>query len=193
MTPASLTLLSLAMSTDAFAASIGRGAGSGGRPRFLNALRTGAIFGAIEGITPIIGWLAGAAAVHLVSRWDHWIAFVLLVGLGARMVYAGMGKAEGCEEDAPRQSLPMVMLAAVATSIDALVVGVSLAFVDIHIAVAATAIGTATMVMVTLGIMLGCALGQVVGKRAEILGGLVLIAIGAGTLYQHLGADALTG
>lgn len=190
MTPASLTLLSLAMSTDAFAASIGRGAGSG-RPHFFNALRTGAIFGLIEGMTPVIGWLAGAAAVHLVSRWDHWIAFVLLVGLGVRMVHAGMRRADDGHQPGPRQSLPMVMLAAVATSIDALVVGVSLAFVDINIAVAATAIGTATMVMVTLGVLLGCVLGRVVGRRAEMLGGVVLIIIGAGILYQYLHAESL--
>lgn len=183
--PISLIFLALAMSTDAFAAAIGKGA-SLHKPRFREALRTGLIFGIIETITPVIGWGIGQVATQYVERWDHWIAFTLLVLLGLHMVYNGL-KHEEAEEEKPNQhSFLILAVTAFATSIDALAVGVGLAFVDVNILVAALAIGTATTVMVTAGVMLGRVLGNVVGKRAEIIGGIVLMLVGATILYEHL-------
>lgn len=184
MRPAALAFLALAMSTDAFAAALGKGAG-GARPKFSDALRTGLLFGTIEGITPIIGWGLGLAAARMISQWDHWIAFVLLVGLGVRMIYAGMTQNDD-PSPSPRQPIGMLMLTALATSIDALVIGISLAFVDINIALAALAIGVTTMIMVTTGMMLGRVLGSVIGQRAEIVGGVLLMALGGAILYEHL-------
>lgn len=187
MNPISLILLALAMSTDAFAAAIGKGA-SLHKPRFIEALRTGLIFGVIEGITPLIGWLIGQAATSYVQNWDHWIAFTLLVVLGVHMIYNGL-KHEEAEEEKPNQhSFLILAVTAFATSIDALAVGVGLAFVNVNILVAAAAIGVATTVMVTIGVMLGRVLGTVVGKRAEIIGGIVLMLVGATILYEHLSA-----
>lgn len=183
--PISLIFLALAMSTDAFAAAIGKGA-SLNKPRFREALRTGLIFGIIETITPVIGWGIGQVATQYVERWDHWIAFTLLLLLGLHMVYNGL-KHEEAEEEKPNQhSFLILAVTAFATSIDALAVGVGLAFVDVNILVAALAIGTATTVMVTAGVMLGRVLGNVVGKRAEIIGGIVLMLVGATILYEHL-------
>jgi putative Mn2+ efflux pump MntP len=185
--PISLILLALAMSTDAFAAAIGKGA-SLHKPRLIEALRTGIIFGVIEGITPLIGWLIGQAATSYVKNWDHWIAFTLLVVLGVHMIYNGL-KHEDAEEEKPNQhSFLILAVTAFATSIDALAVGVGLAFVNVNILVAAAAIGVATTVMVTIGVMLGRVLGTVVGKRAEIIGGVVLMLVGATILYEHLSA-----
>jgi putative Mn2+ efflux pump MntP len=185
--PISLILLALAMSTDAFAAAIGKGA-SLHKPRFIEALRTGLIFGVIEGITPLIGWGIGQAATSYVKNWDHWIAFTLLVVLGVHMIYNGL-KHEDAEEEKPNQhSFLILAVTAFATSIDALAVGVGLAFVNVNILVAAAAIGVATTVMVTIGVMLGRVLGTVVGKRAEIIGGIVLMLVGATILYEHLSA-----
>ncbi|WPO98056.1 manganese efflux pump MntP [Pseudomonas sp. HR96] len=187
MNPISLVLLALAMSTDAFAAAIGKGS-SLHKPRLSEALRTGLIFGVIEAITPLIGWLIGQAATRWVANWDHWIAFTLLLVLGLHMIYNGL-KADEAEEEKPsRHSFLMLAVTAFATSIDALAVGVGLAFVDVNILIAAAAIGLATMTMVTLGVMLGRVLGTVVGKRAEILGGVVLMLVGATILYEHLSA-----
>ena len=187
MNPISLFFLALAMSTDAFAAAIGKGA-SLHKPRFIEALRTGLIFGVIEGITPLIGWAIGQAATSYVENWDHWIAFTLLVVLGVHMIYNGL-KHEDEEEEKPNQhSFLILAVTAFATSIDALAVGVGLAFVDVNILVAAAAIGVATTVMVTIGVMLGRVLGTVVGKRAEIIGGIVLMLVGATILYEHLSA-----
>lgn len=187
MNPISLILVALAMSTDAFAAAIGKGS-SLHRPRLTEALRTGLIFGVIEGITPIVGWGVGQVASRFVENWDHWIAFVLLLGLGLHMIYNGFRHDDEESEKPDRHSFLILAVTAFATSIDALAVGVGLAFVDVNILVAAAAIGIATMVMVTLGVMLGRVLGTVVGKRAEIVGGIVLMMVGATILYEHLSA-----
>lgn len=187
MNPISLVFLAFAMSTDAFAAAIGKGS-SLHKPRLAEALRTGLIFGVIEAITPVIGWLLGQAASQYVEQWDHWIAFALLLLLGAHMVHAGLKPDVEEEEKQSQHAFWILVVTAVATSIDALAVGIGLAFVDVNIWVAAAAIGLATMTMVTIGTMLGRALGSAVGKRAEIIGGIVLMLVGATILYEHLTA-----
>lgn len=187
MNPASIALLALAMSTDAFAAAVAKGAVLH-RPHLREALRTGMIFGVIEALTPVAGWALGVAAAKYVRAWDHWIAFVLLVVLGARMILAGLQPPEDEEDKAKRHSFWILATTGLATSIDAMAVGVGLAFLNVEILPIAAAIGLATFFMVTIGVMLGRVLGRLAGKRAEILGGLVLLGIGAAILVEHLGA-----
>jgi len=177
--------IALAMSTDAFAVAIGKGAALR-RPHLKEALRTGAIFGVIEGLTPLVGWALGHVAAPYVEAWDHWIAFTLLGLLGLRMMREGLGKGDDDEDDKPsKHSFWLLAITGFATSIDAMVVGASLAFLDANIFTTAGAIGLATFVMVTLGVMLGRGLGRIVGKRAEVAGGLVLVVIGCLILYEH--------
>ena len=188
MNLASTALLSLAMSTDAFAAAIGKGTALQ-NPRWREALRTGLIFGSIEATTPVIGWGLGLAAASYVAAWDHWIAFVLLGVLGVRMILAGLNGADDEDEGKPdRHSFWLLAVTGLATSIDAMAVGVGLAFLDERILPIAAAIGATTFVMVTAGVMLGRVLGNIAGKRAEIVGGVLLIGIGTAILYQHLHA-----
>lgn len=189
MTLFSIVLLGLAMATDAFAAALGKGAGMV-RPRWSEALRIGLIFGVVEALTPVIGWLLGSAAAQYIEAWDHWIAFGLLVGLGLHMIYKAVSGAEDIEASpsTANGSLLVVALAGLATSIDAMAVGVGLAFVEVNIAVVAVVIGLCTFTLVTLGVMAGRFLGTLIGRHAEIAGGLVLIAVGAWILYDHLGA-----
>ena len=190
MHPISIFLLGIAMSTNAFAVAVGKGAAMH-KPRFPEALRAGVIFGTIEGLTPVIGWLLGLAAAKYITEWDHWVAFTLLGLLGLHMIYAGLKpESEGAATDAAKRRHGFWSLAAtgLATSIDAMAVGVGLAFLDVNIGVVALVIGLTTLVMVTLGIMLGRILGSLAGKRAEIIGGFMLIAIGAAILYEHLSA-----
>lgn len=193
---ASTALLALAMSADAFAAAIGKGSALHD-PRWREALRTGLIFGVIEGTTPIIGWLLGSVAVDAVSSWDHWIAFGLLAVLGIRMILAGLdGDEHACGAELPqrvRHSFWILAITGFATSIDALAVGVGLAFLEIDIVPVAFAIGVTTLTMVALGVMLGRILGTVAGRKAEVIGGLILLGIGAGILYEHLGAEWTPG
>lgn len=181
----SILLIAFAMSTDAFAVAISKGVAMA-RPTLPQALRIGLIFGAIEALTPVIGWLLGSVASRAISEWDHWIAFGLLMILGLRMVYAGCRADKDEQPSLTPPTLPMLSLAAFATSIDAMAVGVSFAFVDVNILVAAVAIGCATLLMVTVGVMLGRVLGQLVGQRAEVIGGVILIVIGNVILFQHL-------
>ncbi|ROS16340.1 putative Mn2+ efflux pump MntP [Raoultella sp. BIGb0399] len=178
-------LLAFGMSMDAFAASIGKGA-TLHKPKFSEALRTGLIFGAIETLTPLVGWGMGMLASQFVLEWNHWIAFALLIFLGGRMVIEGFraGDSEVCE--APlRHGFWLLVVTAFATSLDAMAVGVGLAFLQVNIIATALAIGCATLIMSTLGIMVGRFIGPLLGKRAEILGGIVLIGIGSEILWSH--------
>ncbi|MCE9657747.1 MAG: manganese efflux pump MntP [Burkholderiales bacterium] len=183
----STVLLALAMSTDAFAAAVAKGAALH-RPHWREAIRTGLIFGSIEALTPLVGWALGSLASGYVEAWDHWIAFGLLGVLGLKMIHSGLQAQETPVEERPtRHPFWMLALTGLATSIDAMAVGVGLAFLDVAIVPVAAAIGVATFVMVTAGIMLGRVLGAIAGKRAEIVGGIGLIGIGAAILYEHLG------
>jgi putative Mn2+ efflux pump MntP len=190
MSPISIVLLGLAMSTDAFAAALGKGAGML-RPRWPEALRIGLIFGVVEGLTPIVGWLLGSAASRHIEQWDHWIAFGMLGALGLHMIYKAVtdeADAEGSVAGQGRAGMWSLALTGLATSIDAMAVGVGLAFVDVNILVVAVVIALCTFTMVTLGIMAGRALGTLIGKRAEMVGGVILILVGATILYEHLHA-----
>lgn len=187
----SIVFLGFAMATDAFAAAIGKGAAMD-RPRLTEALRVGLIFGVVEAITPLVGWLIGSVASSYVAAWDHWIAFVLLLGLGLHMIYESLQPDDDADEAPISKHGNLVTLAitGLATSIDAMAVGVGLAFIKVNIIVVSAVIGLCTFAMVTLGVMLGHALGTVIGKRAEMIGGVILILVGSVILYEHLGQAA---
>ncbi|MEN3754026.1 manganese efflux pump MntP [Mangrovibacter yixingensis] len=185
MNLSAMILLALGMSMDAFAAAIGKGA-TLHKPKFSEALRTGLIFGSIETLTPLIGWGLGLVASQFVLTWNHWIAFLLLLFLGVRMLIEGIrGETDEDEKPLERHSFWLLATTAVATSLDAMAVGVGLAFLDVNIIHMALMIGCATLIMSTLGMMIGRFIGPLLGKRAEILGGLVLIGIGCEILWAH--------
>lgn len=187
---ASTAVLALAMSTDAFAAAVGKGTALQ-NPRWSEALRTGGIFGVIEAITPLIGWALGLAAASYVKAWDHWIAFGLLGVLGIRMILAAaMGGDEEEAEKPTRHGFWLLAITGFATSIDAMAVGVGLAFLNVNIVPVAVAIGFTTFAMVTMGVMVGRVLGNIAGRWAEAIGGVLLVGIGCAILYEHLTALA---
>ncbi|ROF69370.1 manganese efflux pump MntP [Klebsiella pneumoniae] len=178
-------LLAIGMSMDAFAASIGKGA-TLHKPKFSEAVRTGLIFGAIETLTPLVGWGLGMLASQFILEWNHWIAFILLVFLGGRMIVEGFrGDSDEACEAPHRHGFWLLVTTAFATSLDAMAVGVGLAFLQVSIVTTALAIGCATFIMSTLGMMVGRFIGPLLGKRAEILGGIVLIGIGSEILWSH--------
>lgn len=179
-------ILAFGMSMDAFAASIGKGA-TLHKPRFREALRTGLIFGIIEAITPLIGWGIGLYASRYIMEWDHWVAFSLLFILGMRMIVEGMRHRTEEELQVRRHGFWVLVATAIATSLDAMAIGVGLAFLQVNIVHTAMAIGCATMIMATLGMMIGRFIGPLFGKRAEVIGGVVLIGIGVNILLEHLG------
>ncbi len=178
-------LLAFGMSMDAFAASIGKGA-TLHKPKFSEAVRTGLIFGAIETLTPLVDWGLGMLASQFILEWNHWIAFILLVFLGGRMIAEGFrGDSDEACEAPHRHGFWLLVTTAFATSLDAMAVGVGLAFLQVSIVTTALAIGCATFIMSTLGMMVGRFIGPLLGKRAEILGGIVLIGIGSEILWSH--------
>lgn len=179
-------ILAFSMSADAFAVALCKGAALR-QPRLRDAMRMAALFGVVEAATPIIGWGIGLFASQIVASVDHWIAFGLLSLIGLKMIYEGMH----ADAEMPKKSAHrwyVLALTALGTSIDALAVGVTLAFIDVSIWLMAAMIGTATFVMVTIGIMAGHYIGTRAGKVAEILGGVCLIAIGTKILHDHLTA-----
>jgi manganese efflux pump family protein len=177
--------IAFSMSADAFAAALSKGA-TLDRPRMREALRTGLVFGTVETITPFIGWACGLAASSFIAAIDHWIAFALLGVIGLRMIRACATRAPGVAQ-ARKHTLPVLLMTAFATSIDAFAVGVTLALLSANIVTTALAIGAATFVMASLGVMLGRFAGALLGRVAEGLAGLVLIAMGASILTTHLG------
>ena len=178
-------LLALALSMDAFAASLSQGAASRPSATLTGALRIGAAFGSAQAFMPLLGWALGLAFASVIRNMDHWIAFVLLAAIGGRMMHAGL--ATGVDDN---NSMPLITgwaLAgiAVATSIDAAAAGVTIAFLQQPVLVTCAVIGTVTFLLSSAGVLLGGTLGTVVGKRAELLGGIVLIGLGCKILVEH--------
>ena len=191
MNPLATALLAFSMSADAFAAAIARGASSG-KLRTAQVAQIALTFGIVETLTPLIGYGAGIIAAPFIEAFDHWIAFGLLLVLGGKMIRESLSPADEAEADgsAAMPSKWLLLITAVATSIDSMIVGVSLAFLEVNIWLTALAIGSSTTLMAVIGIKLGGVLDSVIGKRAELFGGIVLIGIGTFILLEHLGLMA---
>ena len=187
-----LMSLSVGMSMDAFTAALAKGA-TDKRPTLITAFKGGLLFGVVEAVAPILGYvLTKAASGYLVgdyiATFDHWIAFVLLMCLGLCFIHQALGNPNKEDEHDGDDSFFVMLLTAVATSIDSMVVGVSLAFLHVDIWIAALMIGITTTLMATLGLYLGNRLGRSFGKVAMAVGGMVLMMIGMSILYMHLTA-----
>jgi len=131
-----------------------------------------------------MGWAAGLAASSYITAMDHWIAFALLLAIGAKMIWES-ARRPGALRNPERHSLKILVATAIGTSIDAMAVGVTLAFIDADIVVTAFAIGCATLLMATSGILIGRFIGEKFGRIAEAIGGSGLIVIGAKILVEH--------
>ena len=182
-----LTLLGIAvgLAMDAFAVSIGIGLG----PRRVDARTTVRLawhFGFFQFLMPILGWLAGLSLERWISGVDHWVAFGLLAAIGGKMIYEALyGDEEKRAEKDPTRGASLVVLS-VATSIDALAVGLSLALLGVQIWYPALIIGVVAFAFTAVGLHIGRRFGTLLGKRMEIVGGLILIGIGVKILVDHL-------
>ena len=179
----SIFLIALSMAMDAFAVSLGSGVkiGPGPRPVFRIAFH----FGLFQALMPILGWLFGNTIEPLVKGFDHWVAFGLLSFVGIRMAHSGLSKGEEVIQNDPSRGLTMVLLS-IAVSIDALAIGVSLAFLGITIWTPALIIGLVTGALSLIGLRMGNGIGKRFGKPVEVLGGLVLIGIGVRIVMSHM-------
>jgi putative Mn2+ efflux pump MntP len=176
--------LAFGLAMDAFAVSISSGI-TIKKPRVENALKIAIFFGAFQAFMPVVGWLAGLGLRELISQIDHWIAFGLLCLIGGRMTYEST-KARSEKSGLNPLSLGVLLLLSVATSIDALAAGVSLAFLQVSILLPIILIGTVTFVLSFVGVFVGDRSGHLFQNKAEFVGGLVLIGIGTKILIEHL-------
>jgi putative Mn2+ efflux pump MntP len=181
-----IILIAVGLAMDAFAVSIASGM-TITRNRRRAGLLTAVFFGGFQMIMPVIGWGVGLTLADIISVFDHWIAFGLLAFIGAKMIYEGIKKGE--EHSIPKElKLQSLLILAVATSIDALMVGLSFAFLQTSIVLPIAAIGAITFGLSLGGFYFGNSLGKVFGHRIEIVGGAVLILIGLKILLEHLSA-----
>lgn len=178
-----LFILAVALSMDAFAISICKGL-SVQRLRPRHALICGVYFGGFQALMPFLGWLLGSQFQSLITSVDHWIAFILLGVIGFNMVRESRSTDEECP-DASFGVMAMLPIA-VATSIDALAVGVTFAFLDVDILPAVSFIGIVTFLCSAVGVKIGNVFGLKYKSKAELLGGLVLIVMGLKILIEHL-------
>ena len=181
-----IILISIGLAMDAFGVSIGKGlsmpVSENGRKVTLAFL-----FGLFQFLMPVMGWLIGRQFIDVISEWDHWIIFGLLGYLGIAMIREGLSDETDEDDDKRFLGVWEMMMLSVATSLDAMAVGLTFAFMPINVWEASTMIGVITFGISLIGIYLGKFMGQFVGRYADILGGGVLILIGTKILLQHLG------
>ena len=180
-----LFLIAVALSMDAFAVSICKGLALQ-KVNIRHSLIAGAWFGGFQALMPMAGYFLGSQFADYITAYDHWIAFVLLAAIGANMVREAL---TGGDDDGANASLAFgaMLVLAVATSIDALAVGVSFAFLGVNIFAAAAFIGVTTFIFSAVGVKIGSVFGSRYEKKAELAGGVILILLGVKILLEHLG------
>ena len=181
----SLLMLAVGLSMDAFAVAVCKGLALK-KITFRHALIVGLWFGGFQALMPLLGFLLAAQFREAIAAYDHWIAFGLLVLIGGNMIREAVFEKEEAETDSALSFRSMLPLA-IATSIDALAVGVTFAFLDVKIVPSVTLIGVTTLILSMIGVKMGSMFGAKYEKKAEILGGVILILLGIKTLLEHLG------
>jgi putative Mn2+ efflux pump MntP len=177
-------LIAISLAMDCLAVSIAGGA-LVEKPRLRNALKIGAFFGLFQTVMPLIGWALGFGFRNLISSFDHWIAFGLLLIIGAKMIYESFKKDSDKKKRDILNNHTLIILA-VATSIDALVAGMSLAFIGVPLIYSVLIIGAFAFVLSVTGYFAGHKIGTLIGSKMEIVGGVILIGIGIKILIEHL-------
>lgn len=182
----SIFLISLSLSADCFAVALS-GAIAMKRVLAVQVMRMSLSFGVFQTGMHLAGWFAGRTVVDLISSYDHWIAFGLLAFTGGRMVWESFHEEDGAKEGIDiTKGFPLLALS-VATSIDSLAVGLSYAVVGVGIALPSAMAGIVSFAITAIGFRLGKKVGEIFGRRAELVGGLVLIGIGLKILVEHIG------
>ncbi|MCX7680209.1 MAG: manganese efflux pump MntP family protein [Spirochaetes bacterium] len=182
-----IMLIAVGLAMDAFSVSVGAGM-TIQKVNFGHYFRLSFHFGLFQFFMPIIGYFVGRQIGAIIGDYDHWVAFVLLSFIGSKMIYTSLFQSHDDVEltkGDPSRGLNLVLLS-IATSIDALAVGISLGVIGCDILFPSIVIGVVCAAFSIIGIFLGKRIGMLVGKRAEIFGGFILIAIGAKIVFDHL-------
>ncbi|BDX38686.1 putative manganese efflux pump MntP [Tenuifilaceae bacterium CYCD] len=183
MTIFTLLILAIGLSFDTFAVSISNGIARK-QIVFKEAFLIASVFGLFQALMPILGWLGGLSIKNYIIPFDHWIAFGLLCIIGLKMILESFKNDE--EKDFNPLNPKIMIMMAIATSIDALAVGVSFAIIEVNMLLAFLVIGFVTFIVAMLGMLFGKKIGDRIGRRMEILGGIILITIGVKILIEHL-------
>ena len=179
-----IVLISFGLAMDAFAVSVTSGI-TIKRLRIVNALKIALFFGAFQALMPVVGWLAGLSLRESIGAIDHWIAFGLLSFIGCKMIYESTKMPSSKKPVDPLNVFVLLMLS-IATSVDALAVGVTFAFLKVAVATPIITIGVVTFVLSLTGVFIGNRLGHFFEKKIEIAGGVILILLGTKILIEHL-------
>jgi putative Mn2+ efflux pump MntP len=182
---ASVLIIAIGLSADCFAVSFS-GSIAMRTFSFLQVFRTSLSFSIFQALMPVLGWLVGRTVVDLIADYDHWLAFALLTAIGGRMIWESFRRGDGIAGGTDITKGVVLLTLSIATSIDALAVGLTFAFLEVNITLASVTIGTVAFVVTMIGFSLGRKAGRLMGKRAEAIGGLILIAIGLRILLTHI-------
>lgn len=180
---ATVLLIAVSLAMDSFAVSIAHGMTINNR-RVATGLGMAFSFGFFQAFMPVLGWLAGLTFIDLIASFDHWIAFGLLAFIGGKMIYEARTNYE--EEKDAKLTVPVVLILSVATSIDALAVGLSFSLLQVAITMPIIAIGVVAFLMSFAGFNFGNKLGKFFERKVQVIGGIVLITIGIKILLEHL-------
>ena len=178
-----LLLLGIGLSFDTFAVSVGCGIIER-ELKFLQAARIAIFFAAFQAVMPLLGWLIGFTIKNYIEPIDHWIAFGLLALIGGKMILESIKPKE--EKSINPKEIKVILLMSLATTIDAFVVGITFALFNVNLIFASFIIGSVTFIAAMLGMLFGKNLGSRFGQKMEILGGLILIALGLKILFEHI-------
>lgn len=177
--------LGIGLAMDAFSVSVSDGIMLG-RARLSQAGKIALFFGAFQFIMPVLGYIAGSTFAGIIEAFDHWVAFVLLAFIGGKMIFEAFSGDKENESLSDPLGLKTLFILAVATSIDALAVGVTFATIAAPVLISSAIIGVVTFIISASGVMLGSKFGDLFGNKAEIAGGAILVLIGAKILIEHL-------
>ena len=186
-----LLLLSIGLGMDAFAVSVCKGI-SMKKMDWKKACIVGLYFGGFQALMPVIGYFLGSSFQSIITNIDHWVAFVLLGIIGGKMIQEAFQKDNDEEEYSSDVSVKTMLILSVATSIDALAVGITFAFLNVNLLLAITFIGLITFVLSVVGTKIGNRFGDKYKGKAEFIGGIILILIGFKILFEHLGIISLS-
>ena len=179
-----IVVVAVGLAMDAFAVSIASGAAYK-QLRLRHTLRIAIFFGGFQAFMPLIGALAGLSVKDYIADYDHWIAFVILAAVGGKMIYESFKITEAEKNYSPSNILVLLALS-VATSIDALAIGITLSLVAASIITAVIVIGLVTFVLSYIGVMIGKKFGHIFENKIEAIGGLILMALGVKILLEHM-------
>jgi putative Mn2+ efflux pump MntP len=184
----SVLIIAVGLSADCFAVALSSSISRRTLP-ILQGLRAALFLGVFQSAMTLLGWWAGNRINEFIAPYDHWLAFALLVFVGGRMIWESLHEKEDGKKTIDITSWWLLFVLAVATSLDALAVGLSFAFLQVNIISASVTIGAVALIITLGGFLAGKKLGEIIGKRAEIVGGIILIAIGIRILVEHLFID----